>query len=84
MGEWKINLSLRVLPETRREMDAFAAREQRTLSNLATVLLQWAFEKLKAAGSVHELMHGKEMRLKPRKRHEKIRSDDKANAGHVD
>ncbi len=38
MGEWKINMMLRMLPETRREMDAFAAREHRTLSNLATVL----------------------------------------------
>jgi hypothetical protein len=63
MGEWKINMTLRVRPETRQEMDAFAAQEQRTLSNLATVLLQWAFEKLKAAGSVHDLTHGKEMHL---------------------
>ncbi len=53
-------MTLRVRSETRQEMDAFALREQRTLSNLATVLLQWAFEKLKAAGSVHELMQGKE------------------------
>ncbi len=69
MGEWKVNMTLRVRSETRQEMDAFALREQRTLSNLATVLLQWAFEKLKAAGSVHELMQGKEMRLKRHKRH---------------
>ena len=59
VGEWKINLTLRVLPETRQEMHAFAAQEHRTLCNLATVLLQWAFEKSKAAASVHELMQGK-------------------------
>ncbi len=60
-------------------MDAFALREQRTLSNLATVLMQWAFEKLKAAGSVHELMLGKEMRLKPHKHNaQKIRPGDEA------
>jgi hypothetical protein len=29
MGEWKISLTLRVRLETRQEMDAFAAREQR-------------------------------------------------------
>jgi hypothetical protein len=63
MGEWKISMTLRARPETRREMEALAAREQRTLSNLATVLLQWAVEQLKAAGSVHDLMHGKEMKL---------------------
>jgi hypothetical protein len=32
------------------------------------ILRQWAFEKLKAAGSVHELMQGKEMPLKRHRR----------------
>jgi len=57
MGEWKAPLSLRILPSLRREMEALAAREQRTIGNLGEVLLQWSIEKLKAAGSTERLLN---------------------------
>ena len=57
MGIWKAQLSLRVPQETRRELEEFAAKERRTLGNLGEILLEWAFEQLKAAGSTERLFH---------------------------
>ena len=56
MGEWKAQLSLRVRQDLRREMEGFAERERRKLGNVGEVLLEWAFEQLKAAGSVDRLL----------------------------
>lgn len=57
MGEWKAPLSLRIRPQLRRDMEIFAARERRTLGNLGGVLIEWSFEKLKAAGSTEDLLN---------------------------
>lgn len=57
MGVWKAPLSLRVRQELRRELEEFAAKERRTLGNLGEILLDWAFEQLKAAGSTEQLFH---------------------------
>ncbi len=59
MGEWKAQLSLRVRQELRRELEEFAAKERRTLSNLGEILLEWAFDQLKSAGSTEQLFHSK-------------------------
>jgi hypothetical protein len=56
MGEWKAQISLRVRQELRREMEEFAARERRKLGNVGEVLLEWAFEQLKVAGSTERLL----------------------------
>jgi hypothetical protein len=56
MGEWKINLTIRIRPSLRTEMEEFAVREQRSLGNLGAILLQWGFEQLKVAGSTHRLL----------------------------
>lgn len=56
MGEWKAPLSLRVRQDLRREMEDFAAKERRKLGNLGEVILEWAFEQLKAASSVERLL----------------------------
>ena len=56
MGEWKAQLSLRVRQDLRRDMEAFAERERRKLGNLGEQLVEWAFEQLKAAGSVDRLL----------------------------
>jgi len=56
MGEWKAQISLRVRQELRREMEEFAARERRKLGNLGDLLLEWAFEHLKVAGSIERLL----------------------------
>ena len=51
MGEWKVQISVRVTPALRIEMEEFAARERRTLSNLGQMLVEWSFAQLKVAGS---------------------------------
>ena len=40
----------------RREIENFAAKEHRKLGNLGEVILEWAFEQLKKAGSVDRLL----------------------------
>ncbi len=55
MGEWKASVSLRIRPALRIELEQFAAQEQRTLGNVGSLLLEWAFEQLKAAGSTENL-----------------------------
>ena len=56
MGEWKAPLSLRVRQALRVELEAFASREKRTLGNIGELILEWAFEQLKAAGSTERLL----------------------------
>ena len=56
MGEWKAPLSLRVRQALRAELEGYAAREKRTLGNIGEVILEWAFEQLKAAGSTERLL----------------------------
>ena len=56
MGEWKAQISLRVRQDLRRELEEFACKDRRKLGNVAEVLLEWAFEQLKAAGSVDRLL----------------------------
>lgn len=55
MGEWKAPLSLRIRQELRRELEEAAAKERRTLANLGELLLEWAYEQLKVAGSIDRL-----------------------------
>jgi hypothetical protein len=56
MGEWKAQISIRIRQDLRRELEAFAERERRKLGNIGEVLLEWAFEQLKAAGSTERLL----------------------------
>jgi hypothetical protein len=56
MGEWKAQISLRVRQALRAELEAFAARERRKLGNITELILEWAFEQLKAAGSTERLL----------------------------
>ena len=56
MGEWKVQLSMRVSQEFRREFEAFAEKERRKASNMGCELLVWAFEQLKTAGSLTRLL----------------------------
>jgi hypothetical protein len=56
MGEWKAQISVRVRQDLRREIENFAAKEHRKLGNLGEVILEWAFEQLKKAGSVDRLL----------------------------
>jgi len=56
MGEWKAQMSLRVRQELRREMEEFAYKDRRRLGNLGELLMEWAFEQLKAAGSIDRLL----------------------------
>jgi hypothetical protein len=56
MGEWKAQVSLRVRQELRRELEEWANRDRRKLGNLGEVLMEWAFEQLKNAGSTERLL----------------------------
>jgi hypothetical protein len=56
MGEYKVQLSLRVRQALRAELEQFAARERRKLGNIGEVILEWAFEQLKAVGSTERLL----------------------------
>ena len=56
MGEWKVQLGLRVRQALRIELEEFAAREKRKLGNVGEVILEWGFEQLKAAGSIDRLL----------------------------
>lgn len=56
MGEWKTQLSIRVSQELRRDFEAFAEKERRKPSSMADIVLTWAFEQLKVAGSIERLL----------------------------
>jgi hypothetical protein len=56
MGEWKAQISLRVRQALRADLEQFAARERRKLGNLTELILEWAFEQLKTAGSTDRLL----------------------------
>lgn len=56
MGEWKVSVTLRMRRDLRTEIVAFAEREKRSLGGLAAILLEWSFERLKAAGSTTRLL----------------------------
>jgi len=56
MGEWRVQVSVRVSQEVRSELEKYAAREKRTLANFGAVLLEWSFEQLKAVGSTDQLL----------------------------
>jgi hypothetical protein len=56
MGEWKAQISLRVRQALRADLEQFAARERRKLGNLTELILEWAFEQLKVAGSTDRLL----------------------------
>ena len=59
MGEWRVQVSVRVSPALREEMERYAQRERRTLGNFGAVILEWAFEQLKVAGSTERLLKHK-------------------------
>ena len=59
MGEWKAPLSLRVRQALRSQMQELAAREMRSLGNLAELLLEWSVAQLTAAGSTNRLLRHK-------------------------
>ena len=59
MGEWKAPLSLRIRQEFRRQLEEAAAKERRTLGNLGALLLEWAYEQFKVAGSTDRLLNAR-------------------------
>ena len=59
MGEWKASVTIRIRPSLRSELIKFAEKEHRSLGNLGAILLEWAFEQAKAAGSIDRLLKHK-------------------------
>jgi len=59
MGEWKVQLSVRITPALRAELEKLAARERRTLGNLGQLIVGWAYEQLKEAGSMERLLQSR-------------------------
>jgi hypothetical protein len=56
MGEWKVQLSIRVEPEFRRRFVAFCEKERRKESELGRELLLWSFAQLERAGTLTNLL----------------------------
>jgi len=56
MGEWKAQVSVRIRQTLRAEIEEFAAKEKRTMSNVSELLLEWSIAHLKAAGSTDQLV----------------------------
>jgi len=56
MGEWKAQVSFRVRPDLKIELEAAALREQRTLGSFGRLLIEWAFERHKELGSSEKLL----------------------------
>jgi hypothetical protein len=56
MGEWKVQVSVRVTPALRTEPERCATAEKRSLANFGVVLLEWAFEQFKFAGTTQRLL----------------------------
>jgi hypothetical protein len=68
MGEWRVQISVRVSQEVRADLEKYAAREKRTLANFGAVLLEWSFEQLKAVGSTEQLL---KQNVRPASEHRK-------------
>jgi hypothetical protein len=56
MGEWRVQVSVRVSPEPRTELEQCARREKRTLTNFGAPLLKWGLEQFKVVGSTERLL----------------------------
>jgi hypothetical protein len=56
MGEWRVQVSVRVSPQRRSELEQCAEREKRTLANFGALLLEWGFEQFKVVGSTERLL----------------------------
>lgn len=63
MGIWKATVAMRIRQDLREEMIQFAEREERSLGNLGAILLEWSFERLKAAGSTDKLLGRRKKQL---------------------
>jgi hypothetical protein len=57
MGEWKVQVRVRVTPVLRTELERCAAAEKRSLGNFGVVLVEWAFEQFKVAGTTQQLLN---------------------------
>jgi hypothetical protein len=79
MGEWRVQISVRVSPKRRTELEQCAGREKRTLANFGAVLLEWAFEQFKVVGSTERLLKYKIRSLTPNPK----RPKDTESAGEV-
>jgi hypothetical protein len=56
MGEWKVQGSVRVTPALGTELERYAAAEKPSLANFGAVLLEWAFEQFRIAGTTRRLL----------------------------
>lgn len=56
MGEWRVQVSVKVSQATRTELEKFAVAEKRILANFGAVLLECGFEQWKVFGSTKRLM----------------------------
>jgi hypothetical protein len=56
VGEWKVQVSVRVSQVFREEIERHAALEKRSMGNFVAVILEWGFEQFKTAGSTERLL----------------------------
>ena len=56
MAEWKPQLSIHVPEAFLKALEAAAAKERRTRSEMTWMLLEWAFRQMQTAGSLVTLL----------------------------
>jgi hypothetical protein len=59
MGEWKVNLNLRITVQRKAQLQEIADREKRSLGNLGNLLVEWATDQLVGFGSTEKLLRRK-------------------------
>src|SRR6267154_6362192 len=59
MGEWKVNLNLRIDVQCKARLQEIADREKRSLGNLGYLLMEWATDQLVGFGSTEKLLRRK-------------------------
>jgi hypothetical protein len=57
MGKWKACVTMQIRPPLRVELVEFAAREQRSLGNVAAILLEWGLKAVEGFGSTKQLLN---------------------------
>lgn len=60
MAEIKDYLTVRIGPQLKSQIFEAAEKEHRSLSNLGRLLLEYAFEQYRKAGSLHDLLDSQE------------------------
>lgn len=82
MGEQRVNAGIKVPPDLKRALQRQAVKEDKTLSKLGEVLLQWAFKQLQVAGDSLELKQWEAQPVNKDQLAQSLDTDRKVFEGH--